>query len=302
MTARTRVHPPGTVGPDSSRPSVDRATRRRRLLRLTGVLIGTAVRIRVMSRAGRRTQRRIAVCAAAGVLTALGVRVEVVNPSAPWPRTGRGHLVVSDSGTWLDELALLVAVRATPVADAAIGDRALVGGLARRLGAIPVSRDRPRSVAAAVDRAAALLRRGEPISVRPGSSATRRSGPGRFSPPFFQAAVDAGALVCPVAIRHRAGGVPAPALPAQVRDGTLLGSIVRIAALRDLVVEVHLLPALDASAGGRRALAALAQHAVAQVAGTGRPVAVVRPGAARSWAPAAGRPPGQPRRGVPDAA
>lgn len=51
------------------------------------------------------TPPRAAVCGAADVLTALGVRVEVLDPAVPWPRTGRGHLVVSNHASWLGELA-----------------------------------------------------------------------------------------------------------------------------------------------------------------------------------------------------
>jgi hypothetical protein len=54
------------------------------------------------------------VCGAANLLTALGVRVRVVAPVSPWPRSGR--LVVSDHVGWLGDLAVSTAVRGAPVA------------------------------------------------------------------------------------------------------------------------------------------------------------------------------------------
>ncbi|WP_448625891.1 hypothetical protein [Geodermatophilus sp. URMC 64] len=54
-------------------------------------------------------------CGAAGVLTALGVRVVVVPPSVAWPRSGR--LVVDNRAGWLGELALRTVVPDEPGGD-----------------------------------------------------------------------------------------------------------------------------------------------------------------------------------------
>lgn len=263
---------------DGSGPSIDPATRRRRLRRTTGVLLAAAVRIAMWAGAGVRTQRRVAVCSAARVLTALGIRVEVVNPAVRWPRAGVGHLVVSNHVSWLDELALLVAVRATPVAKSEVATWPVVGGLARRLGVIFVERGRLRSVAASVDDVAGRLRRGESVSVHPEGTTTCGVQLERFRPAFFQAAVDAGAAICPVAIRYRVDGGAMTTLPGYLRNDTLMRSIARVGAARGLVVEVHLLPALDATGGDRRTLAALAEYAVAEVTETPPPVVAVHPG------------------------
>jgi 1-acyl-sn-glycerol-3-phosphate acyltransferase len=67
-------------------------------------------------------------------VTALRIRVEVINPAVPGPRAAVGHLVLSNHISWLEELALLIPVRAAPVAKAEVGHWTSVGGLARRLG------------------------------------------------------------------------------------------------------------------------------------------------------------------------
>lgn len=77
--------------------------------------------------------------------------------------------------------------------------------------------------------------------------------------------MDAGAAICPVAIRYRVDGGAATTAPSYLRGDTLVRSIARVVAARRLVVEVHLLTALDASGGDRRILAALAEYAVAAV-------------------------------------
>jgi hypothetical protein len=93
-----------------------------------------------------------------------------------------------------------------------------------------------------------------------------RRGTGRFRPALFQAAIDAGAAVCPVAIRYRLepGGSPT-AVAGYLADDPIRNSLRRVVAARGLVVELHLLPALDATDGHRRELAALCEYGVAAV-------------------------------------
>jgi hypothetical protein len=91
-----------------SLPQVSVATRRRRRLRLARTLVGSSVRARLLP-AGERRRLRLQVCGAADTLTALGVRVQVFQPSTPWPRTGR--YVISDHVGRLGDLAVSTAVR-----------------------------------------------------------------------------------------------------------------------------------------------------------------------------------------------
>jgi hypothetical protein len=53
---------------------------------------------------------RLELNTAARTLTALGVRVQVIPPPAPWPRAGRR--VVADHTGWLADLAVVTAVLA----------------------------------------------------------------------------------------------------------------------------------------------------------------------------------------------
>ena len=89
-----------------SLPRVPTATRRRRRLRLARTLVGQSVRARLLP-AGERRRRRLAVCGAADTLTALGVRVHVIPPPIPWPRSGR--FVISDHVGRLGDLAVSTA-------------------------------------------------------------------------------------------------------------------------------------------------------------------------------------------------
>ncbi len=99
------------TGPRQSVRSPKRATvtAPHRRLRLAGAVASAGVRSALVPRDAHRRRGRVTVCGAARILTAAGVRVRVVAPPAPWPRSG-GLLVVNGSVGRIDELAVLTAV------------------------------------------------------------------------------------------------------------------------------------------------------------------------------------------------
>lgn len=147
-----------------------------RRLRTAALLAGAGLR--------PTPSRRAAVCGAARLLTALGVRVRVHAPLVPWPRVRPGTpglLVVADSASDLAHLALATAVPGVVAVDRARRGRF---GAALRLPTVPATTDTI---------AAALLA---------GTTVTHRPDPdGHLSPAAFAAAAAIGAPVCPVAVR-----------------------------------------------------------------------------------------------------
>ncbi|WP_369259543.1 hypothetical protein [Geodermatophilus amargosae] len=212
---------------------------------MTPVLARTAVRAATATWGGDRRQQRLRVCTAADLLLAQGLRVRVVNPPVAWPRGPR--LVVANASGWADVLALATVVPGTPVVDAALAARPLLRTLARR-GGLLVD-DGSGTVRAQVT---ALLRAGATVTASPGEGATA-DDPGRFRARALAPAVDAQAAVCPVAVRPAGSGV----------------------------LEVHLLSALQPGHDAR-ALAALAEYAVAHVLESGAPV-LDGSGTVRPW-------------------
>ncbi|MGY1618655.1 lysophospholipid acyltransferase family protein [Geodermatophilus sp. SYSU D00691] len=276
---------------DDPVPQVDAATRRRRTRRLAGAVLTGAVRT------GLRPTRRALVCAAAGVLTALGMRVEVHSPAVAWPRPGTGRLVVSNHVSWLDDLALQTVVPGAPVSRSEVAGWPVVGRVLARSGGVFLDRGRLRSLPGSVREVADRLRAGATVLVHPEGTAGCGVQLGRFRPALFQAAVDSGAAVCPVAIRYRTepGGDPT-AVAGYLADDPLWRSIRRVVATRGLVLEVHLLPALAPAAADRRTLAALAEYAVAAVTETRPPVVAAHPRPARLPGVLPAAPPRSPRR------
>jgi hypothetical protein len=105
-------HPLATIPAGS-----DRGLQRRRRLRVARTRVGLSVQTRLLPTGGQRRRQRLQVCGAANTLTALGVRVQVLGPSTPWPRYER--VVVSDHAGWLADLAVATALRGEPVCAAA---------------------------------------------------------------------------------------------------------------------------------------------------------------------------------------
>lgn len=90
-----------------ARPLVARAVRRRRQLKLARIRARASLRNNLLPPPTTRGRQRVDLRTAADTLHALGVRVEVIPPTTPWPRTGR--FVLSDSTAWLGDLALVTA-------------------------------------------------------------------------------------------------------------------------------------------------------------------------------------------------
>lgn len=212
------------------------------------------------------------------LLTALGVRVVVRGPQRFAP-PGVGMLVVSNHVSWLDVVALQCVQPIRLVAKAEVSRWILVGPLADAVGCVYVDRHRLSQLPDVVAEVAAVLRGGSAMGVFVEGTTWCGRAVGGFRPAMFQAAIDAGVAVRPVALRYRlADGTPTT-VAAFVGEQTLWRSLVTVAGVRGLVVQVHLLPPLVPVGADRRALAARAAARVAR-SGTDRR----RPGAGCSAA------------------
>ena len=248
-----------------------------RLAAVAGVMLGGVallplllVRHRAPGRpgAGQATARRwLARTWARTLLAALGVRL-----SARGQPPRRGALLVANHISWLDVIALLaVAPHAVLLAKAEVRTWPVVGLLARVGGTVFLDRDRPRLLPVTVAEVTAALVGGAVVAGFPeGTTWCSLAGwsgqpAGRFRPALFQAALDAGVPVTPVAIGYRSDGRPTSAA-AFVGSESLGASVRRIAAVPALTVQVEVTPALHPGPGAdRRALARVAETAVAAI-------------------------------------
>jgi hypothetical protein len=103
----------------------DPATRHRRRLQYAAALAGARMRASLLPGASVRRRQAFQICSAARLLTALGIRVDVVQPGIPWPRHRTHRLDVTNDAGLLGDLALLTAVPRTAAGWAVVADRVL---------------------------------------------------------------------------------------------------------------------------------------------------------------------------------
>jgi len=209
--------------------------------------------------------RWLAACCRA-LLRAAGVRLRV-SPDTPWDDWA-GVLVVANHLSWIDVVALTAVAPVRVLAKCEVARWPLIGGLARCAGALFVDRAGLRALPGTVAGVTAALRAGDAVAVFPEGTTWCGAAAGPFRRAVFQAALDAGATVRPVAIAFRQGsGVPARSA-AFVGTQDLFDSVLRVLRAPGLTCELTLLADL-APTGDRRALA---RRAAATIAGaTGVP-------------------------------
>ena len=255
MSASTGWLPTSPCGPECLPvPDPDAGLARvRRLvrtaLRLTGLVatlaLGAALALLAPALGACRVGRLQAAWSGL-LLSAAGVRVVVTGP-----RPGPGSLVVANHVSWLDVLALNRVVPVRMLAKAEVRDWPLIGPMAARAGTVFLVRDRLRALPGAVAAVAGALREGGCIGVFPEGTTRCGRDLDRFRPAAFQAALDAGAPVVPIALSYADTDGAPDAAAAFVGDDTLFASLVRVAAARRTVLTVRVLPVQRPVDGGR---------------------------------------------------
>lgn len=183
-----------------------------------------------------------------------------------------GALLVANHLSWIDVLALTTLGPVRMVAKREIAGWPVIGRLAARSGALFVDRAGLRALPATIAEAAAALRSGAVVGVFPEGTTWCGSAAGPFRRAAFQAAIDSGVPVVPVALVLRDSRQAA-----FVGDQTLWDSLSRVLRAPVVACEVTVLAPLPRMQD-RRALAAAAAASVAGVTGVQHPVAERRVG------------------------
>ncbi|WP_236794850.1 1-acyl-sn-glycerol-3-phosphate acyltransferase [Amycolatopsis sp. GM8] len=198
------------------------------------------------------------------VLRAFGVRL-VVHGGKDFRRSepGRGALVVNNHISWLDIVAINAIRPMLALAKQEIADWPVLGGLVARGGSIFLDRERLSTLPATMTKLADALRGGSLVSVTPEGTTWCGLASGRFTSATFQAAIDGGVPVRPLALRYRLADGRETTQPAFIGPESLIDSLLRVARLRGLVLEVFVCEEIaPGRATDRRELAQLAESAV----------------------------------------
>jgi 1-acyl-sn-glycerol-3-phosphate acyltransferase len=197
------------------------------------------------------------------LLAILRVEVRCHNAPAAFPER---CLLVANHTSWLDIFAVYAVAPSLFVAKSDIRGWPLVGRLVKRVGTLFIERGNRRHARATNGLVAAALESGRLVSVCPEGTTDGRSLK-HFHPALLQPAIDARAMVLPVALRYLdSGGAPTDAA-AYVGDDTLVGSMWRIASERSMAVELRFVPCVNADGMHRRELTRVAYDLIARELG-----------------------------------
>lgn len=204
------------------------------------------------------------------MLRAFGVRL-VVHGDAEFrlAEAGRGALVVNNHISWLDIVAVNALRPMRALAKREIASWPVLGGLIARGGTIFLDRERLSTLPATMAELAEALRGGSLVNVSPEGTTWCGLASGRFATAAFQAAIDGGVPVRPLALRYRVADGRETTQPAFIGAESLIDSLRRVARLRGLMLEVFVCEEIaPGRAADRRELAALAESAVRSALGT----------------------------------
>lgn len=222
------------------------------------------------------------------LLDCLGVRLYVTgSPLA-------GGLFVANHISWLDIYAINAAAPTAFVSKAEVRQWPIIGWLSLRTETLFLQRGSRAAAARIKEDMIEALRRRWRVGLFPEGTTSFGEGVMPFHGALFQAAIDAGVRLAPVALRYVGADGRASGEAAYVGDTSLGESLLAIARASHLSVAVTFLPSLDAAASDRRHLAAHAHRMIAHALTAGlTPNPMVRPGDDKAVETPAG-PPGAP--------
>lgn len=161
----------------------------------------------------------------------VAVRGSLSQPGSP-------VMLVANHISWLD-MYLMNALRASRfVAKSEVASVPMFGTIARQIGSIFIRRGSLRHASRVKDEAAAAMRAGDVVGVFPEGTTSDGTRLRFFYPALFQAAIEAGATIQPIAIRyHHDDGTPNTA-PAYTEEISLMRSIRAVLREPALLAEV----------------------------------------------------------------
>ena len=192
------------------------------------------------------------------MLRSLGVRISITGGPI---RNLRGVLVVSGHVSWVDVFVIGAVLPGSFVARADLIEWPALGFLARLMKVIPIERSSLRRLPDVVRAVTERLGAGHTVVAFPEGTTWCGLGYGSFRPAMFQAAIDAGRPVQPLALtyRHR-DGAPST-VPAFIGDDSLVASARRVVTARRTTCHVRV-QSLELPGQDRRELAHRCEAAV----------------------------------------
>ena len=190
----------------------------------------------------------------------IGIRTE-----GQWPVRGEGgYLVVANHVSWLDVFVLNTIYPSRFIAKAEIRNWPLIGWLCKRSNTIFIERAMRQNAASINQQVSFLLKQGVCVGLFPEGTTTDGKQAGHFHSALIQPAIDAGAMLCPIALRYQDENGKQSSAATFIGNMTLSQSIWRILRSPRFDALLVFTPALATAGENRRVLARAAQDAISQ--------------------------------------
>jgi 1-acyl-sn-glycerol-3-phosphate acyltransferase len=201
---------------------------------------------------GMKIRRRILQNWSAGLLDIFNVRIDL-DEHDPLHSLHRG-LIVTNHISWLDVFVLNTVVPMRFVAKSEVRRWPVIGWLCARAQTLFLERGKARSAARINIQMVTLLQSGECLAIFPEGTTSAGTQVGHFHSSLLQPAIDAGALVHPVAIRYQDSNGAHSTAVAYIDEMSFGASMWNILSAQELHVRIIATPALDAQSLDRRSL------------------------------------------------
>lgn len=196
-------------------------------------------------------------------LEILNIRV-VTHGNVPKAHT-RQALLVANHISWIDIWAIKQLHPINFVAKSEVRGWPIIGWLAVQVGTLFIERARRHDTGRTAHAMEQGLRDGHCLCLFPEGTTTDGTELKPFKTGLLQAAINAGATVCPVAIRYPNLDGSINTAVAYDGDTTLLQSLLAVLKQPEIVVELHFAPPLPAAQQERRHLSHQARHAISSL-------------------------------------
>ncbi len=179
-----------------------------------------------------------------GGVLGLCVRVHGRLPTEPM-------LCIANHISWLDVIAIGATVPSAFIAKDDVQRWPVLGGLMARAGTIFIKRDSLRGLNESIRVTAARLRQGQSVTVFPEGTTTDGVSVNKFRGGLFQAAIDAGVAVQPIAIYYRqrdSGGEIDRMIAPYIGEERFFCHLMRVLRQGSVHVTLHFLNPLEVDA------------------------------------------------------
>jgi 1-acyl-sn-glycerol-3-phosphate acyltransferase len=194
------------------------------------------------------------------LLSILAVSVHETNGT---PQLPHRCMLALNHISWLDIFVIDAVLPATFVAKSEIRSWPVAGWLCTLVGTIYIERGRRAAARHARDAIAKELAQGTLVAICPEGTTTFGDRLERFHAALFQPAIDAGAVVQPVALRYADGSGRRTDAAGYVGDTSFLASLWTVVSTPRMTAEITYTSRFSATGNERRVVAEKAQHAIA---------------------------------------